>query len=207
MLRFGRIKAKNMSKQYNRKDSYYRQAKEDGYRSRAAYKLIELNSKLKLFKHGQKVLDLGCFPGGWLQVASKLVGPSGNVIGIDRVELEPLKEKNVSIIHGDVLEQVYIDKLNSLGPFDVIMSDMSPSISGIKEKDDAGMAELLKMALDLSRTHLSKSGWFLAKTFPGSDCDALLKEEKRNWSKFQFTTLKSTRGSSIEKYVYASGLK
>jgi 23S rRNA (uridine2552-2'-O)-methyltransferase len=196
-----------MSQQYNRKDALYKQAKEDGYRSRAAYKLIELNQKLKIFKGGDKVLDLGCYPGGWMQVASKLVGPKGLVIGIDRVEVERLPQENIQIIHGDILESDQVELLTKHMPFDVIMSDMSPSLSGIKDKDDAGMAELLKMALDFAKNNLSKSGWFLAKTFPGKDCDELLRVEKPNWQKFQFTNLKSTRGSSIEKYIYAKGLK
>jgi len=196
-----------MSKQYNRKDALYNQAKDEGYRSRAAYKLLELHQKLKIFKGGDKVLDLGCYPGGWIQVTSKLVGPKGLVIGIDRVEVEPFKEQNIQIIHGDILEAENIGTLAKNKPFDVIMSDMSPSLSGIKEKDDAGMAELLSIALEFSKNNLSKSGWFIAKTFPGKDCDDLLREERGKWEKFQFTNLKSTRGSSIEKYVYAKGLK
>ena len=196
-----------MSKQYNRKDALYNQAKVEGYRSRAAYKLLELHQKLKIFKGADRVLDLGCYPGGWVQVASKLVGPKGLVIGIDRVEVEPFTEQNIQIIHGDILEAEHIDTLGKNKPFDVIISDMSPSLSGIKEKDDAGMAELLNVALTFSRNNLSKSGWFIAKTFPGKDCDDLLREERGKWEKFQFTNLKSTRGSSIEKYVYAKGLK
>jgi len=196
-----------MSKQYNRKDALYNQAKEAGYRSRAAYKLLELNQKLNIFNGGNKVLDLGSYPGGWIQVASKLVGPKGLVIGIDRVAMDPFSEQNVEVIHGDILEAENIELLSKNKPFDVIMSDMSPSLTGIKEKDDAGMAELLAIALDFARNNLSKSGWFLAKTFPGADCDELLRNEKAKWQKFQFTNLKSTRGSSIEKYVYAKGLK
>ncbi len=196
-----------MSKQYNRKDALYNQAKDEGYRSRAAYKLQELHQKLKIFKGGDKVLDLGCYPGGWVQVASKLVGPKGLVVGIDRVEVEPFNDSNVQIIHGDILDSKNIELLGNNKPFDVIMSDMSPSLSGIKEKDDAGMAELLGIALEFAKDNLSKSGWFLAKTFPGADCDELLRLERSKWIKFQFTNLKSTRGSSIEKYVYAKGLK
>lgn len=197
-----------MSKTYNRKDRFYTQAKESGYRSRASYKLKEIQDKLKIIKVGHRVLDLGCFPGGWLQVAAELVGESGLVVGIDRVFTEDLPNSNIKIILGDLYESSSREEIQKISPesFDVVLSDMSPSLTGIKDSDDSRSAELLQLASGFAREVLKQSGTFVAKIFPGHDCDLFVKEERKKWGTFQTLSLKSTRGSSIEKYIVGRGL-
>src|SRR6185312_2574256 len=116
-----------MCADYNRKDAYYERAKEEGYRSRAAYKLLEINKKYKIIRPGSKVIDLGSWPGGWLQVTSDLVGTAGLVVGIDLVELEPLDKKNTTAITGDARDQSNIRMALEIAGsrFDTVISDMS----------------------------------------------------------------------------------
>ena len=196
-----------MSKLYNRKDRLYHQAKESGYRSRAAFKLKEIQEKLKIIKQNQKVLDLGCYPGGWLQVGAELVGKNGLVVGIDRVATENLPNDNIKIILGDLFDESSKENILKLNPekFDVVISDMSPSLTGIKDKDDFQSAELLVLASEFAREVLKESGVFVAKIFPGKDCDEFVKQERVKWKTFQTLSLKSSRGSSIEKYIVGRG--
>ena len=124
---------------YKRKDAFYKKAKQAGYRSRAAYKLRELSHSFGLLRPGQRVIDLGAWPGGWLQVAAELVGPQGRVIGIDLVPIAPLKTDNVTVIQGDATDPDQQRRLLSLldGPADILLSDMAPKLSGVRERDEA----------------------------------------------------------------------
>ena len=126
-----------MSSEYNRKDHLYYKAKDEGYRSRAAYKLLEIQQSYKAIPQGAHVLDVGAWPGGWTQVALELVGPKGSVTGIDLQALDPLDDPRCKLIAGDArdLEEI----LGYPGPcFDSVISDMSPKLTGIKEADQAG---------------------------------------------------------------------
>jgi 23S rRNA (uridine2552-2'-O)-methyltransferase len=199
---------------YNRKDSFYIKAKEAGYRSRAAYKLLELNEKKKIFRPKAKVLELGSFPGGWLQIAALLVGPEGLVVGVDLKPIEPFRRnefrKDVALrppraLEGDVRSEEIQAELRKLGPFDVVLSDMSPKISGIAAKDTAGICELFRLALDTSQKVLKKNGIFVAKEFPSPEVDLIFEEYKSSFKKFERTRLKSTRSTSTELYVIGSG--
>ena len=209
--------AKNLlMSNYNRKDTFYKKAKEAGYRSRAAYKLLELHDKKRIFKPKAKVLELGSFPGGWLQIAAELVGPEGLVIGVDLRPLEPFRRsefrKDLAIrppqaLMGDVNSPEIQSELKRLGPFDVVLSDMSPKISGIAARDAAGIVELFRLALDTAEKVLKKNGIFVAKEFPSPDIDSIFDEYKDRFKKFERTRLKSTRTTSTELYVVGYGYK
>ena len=138
-----------MSGRYNRKDHYYKAAKEEGYRSRAAYKLVEVQKKYKLIKPGMRVLDLGCWPGGWLQVASQFAGPEGAVVGVDLVATGYQPGSNVKTVQGDVRSSEILEKCitASGGVFDAVLSDMAPKLTGIREVDENGTLECAMMAV------------------------------------------------------------
>ena len=194
---------------YNRKDHLYNQAKSDGYRSRASYKLIELDQKYRLFKPGSKVFDLGCWPGGWLQVASKRVGGGGRVVGVDLKETEPLPRSNVSLLHGDAKDEEILGQALSLagGRFDLVISDMSPKHTGIKEVDQAGTAQVVELAYWACSQVLKPGGTLLCKAFPSGDLDRFVPELRAGFSKFQRAGLKSTRKTSKEFYIYCQGYR
>lgn len=204
-----------MSKPYQRKDHFYVKAKEQGYRSRAAFKLIEIQEKYSILRKSQRVLDLGCFPGGWLQVASDLVGEQGSVVGIDLKDVEPFpQKKNIHILKGDLLEYdtllpLILEQIGqqSERAFDTIISDMSPPLSGIKDKDLAGILETFNIAISYAQKALKLNGNILIKIFPSQEIESLLRSEKKNWKSLQKTSLKSTRNSSNELYVIGKGLK
>lgn len=196
-----------MKRQYNRKDHFYHKAKSEGFRSRAAYKLDELQSKHKIIKPNANVLDLGCFPGGWLQIAAGAVKRNGLVIGIDLKPLEAFSESEsevIKVIECDLYhEDLALSAIRKYceEKFDVIISDMSPSLSGIKEKDQAESVELFFLALKYCDLLLKENGNFISKVFPSQDMEFAFKEQKKNWGSFKKTTLKSTRTSSNELYV------
>ena len=145
---------------YNRKDAFYKKAKKEGYRSRAAYKLLDLNRTWRFLRPGTRVIDLGSWPGGWVQVAAKAVGTSGQVMGIDLVRLDPLPLANVTLVQGDATDpdqQQHL--LTSLGqPADVLLSDMAPKLSGVRESDEARATELCRTALGCSHILLKPGG-------------------------------------------------
>ncbi len=203
-----------MSGQYNRKDSLYRRAKQEGYRGRAAYKLIELDTKYKLLRSGLKVLDLGCFPGGWLQVARERVGASGLVIGADLVPVDPFPEPSepegkgfakTVILRGDVTEEEMQATLREhlQGDADLILSDMSPKLSGIQFRDVARSAELVETVYRVAGKLLRQGGNVVVKVFPGAETDALFKEYQKSFRKVSRPRLKSTRAGSDEIYFVA----
>jgi len=198
-----------MAAPYKRKDHNYLQAKEQGYRSRAAYKLLELDQKYSFLKSGGKVLDLGCFPGSWLQVALKKVGKKGKVVGIDLREVEPLAGPfgDALIFLGDAADLQLQKQISDsvAGCFDVILSDMSPKISGIKFRDAVNSAELVQLAHNIAQVLLNKDGILVAKIFPGSECDSVTQQLKNSFAKVTRHSLKATRGSSKEFYILARG--
>ncbi len=198
-----------MSKQYTRKDALYLKAKAEGYRSRASYKLLELNKRERLFRKGMKVVDLGCFPGGWLQVAANLVSPKGRVVGIDLKEVEPLGLENVDILLGDASNRENIEKILSLlgGRSQLLLSDMSPALTGTKFGDAAKSAETARIAFELADDLLKANGSLVAKVFPGEEANELFKEFKGCYKSLRRVKLKSTRTSSNEYYIVAKNFK
>ena len=152
------------------KDPFVIQAQKDGYRSRAAYKLIEIDNKYKIIKPGIAAADLGAAPGGWSQVLSKRIGLNGKVVAIDLLEVSPIN--GIDFIQGDfeqeeVLKEM-MDKLKNK-PLDLVISDMAPNISGIKMVDQQRAINLNELALDFAKKHLKQNGFFLVKTFIGAD--------------------------------------
>lgn len=196
-----------MSGNYQRKDHLYRQAKAEGYRSRAAYKLIELDRKHKLLRKGASVLDLGCYPGGWLQVARQRVGPQGVVVGVDLKEVEPLA--GTAIIKGDVTTAEVIDALTAAlgGRADVIISDLSPALSGIKFADAARSAELTEVAFRTAHQLLKPGGALAAKIFPGPESDQLYADQRKFFARLTRIVLGTSRNSSSEYYLVGKGFR
>jgi len=209
-----------LSGRYQRKDHLYNRAKDEGYRSRAAYKLMELNDRFKFLRSGAAVLDLGCFPGGWLQVACELVGAKGIVVGVDLREVPPFSAKDIKtkpgaapllpkVIVGDITTAETQQALAEISPssFNVVLSDLSPHISGIKERDIAGSLELVQLAYLTAQKFLRDSGTFVAKIFPSPETDALFKELTGSFAKLQRVGLDSTRKTSNEYYFVGTGYR
>lgn len=196
--------------QYNRKDHLHQKAKDEGYRSRAAYKLVEIQKRFKLIRKGDTVLDLGCWPGGWLQVAAQEVGPQGLVIGIDLVETEKLNLPQVVLLKGDVESDEMQNKIDeaSKGSINVIVSDMSAKLTGIRDQDEMGSLRCGILALNTAKKFLSKNGSLVMKLFPGNEIESFLKTQvKPLFSQISRTELDSSRNSSKEFYVIAKSYK
>jgi len=189
-------------------DPYVKQAQKDGYRSRASYKLIQLNEKDKLIRPGMLIVDLGSAPGGWSQVAANLVGAKGKVIATDILPMDPLK--NVDFILGDFTEQAVVDqilaRLENRKP-DLIICDIAPNISGIDVADQASSMYLVELALDMARQVLKPKGDFVAKVFQGAGSEAYLKELRRSFEKLLIRKPAASRPRSREVYVVAKGFK
>ena len=189
-------------------DPYVKQAQKDGYRSRAAYKLLELNEKDKLIRPGMLVMDLGSAPGGWSQIAGRLVGHHGRVIATDILPMDSLE--NVDFIQGDFTEQSVFDQLLALlgeRKPDLIISDMAPNLSGIDSADQASSIYLLELALDMVRRVLKLNGNFVAKVFQGEGSDEFLKDLRTSFEKVVIRKPAASRPRSREVYVVAKNFK
>jgi 23S rRNA (uridine2552-2'-O)-methyltransferase len=189
-------------------DPYVKQAQKDGYRSRSSYKLIQLNEKDRLIRAGMLVVDLGSAPGGWSQVAARLVGAKGRVLATDILPMEPLK--NVDFIQGDfteepVLKQV-LDWLGDNKP-DVVLSDIAPNISGIDSADQASSMYLVELALDMARQVLKPKGDFVAKVFQGTGSEEFLKDLRTSFDKVLIRKPAASRSRSREVYMVAKGFE
>lgn len=189
-------------------DTYVKQAQQAGYRSRAIYKLSELQERDKLFKPGMTVIDLGAAPGGWSQLVVDLVGKKGRVIALDILPMDAIP--NVEFIQGDFTEEAVInDLLTRLGETqaDWVLSDMAPNMSGIDSVDQPRSIALAELALDLALQVLSPKGGLLVKTFQGEGFDAFLVELRKQFKKVIIRKPKASRDRSREVYLLASGLK
>jgi 23S rRNA (uridine2552-2'-O)-methyltransferase len=180
-------------------DPYVRKARQDGYRSRAAYKLLEIDQKHSLFKPGMTVLDLGAAPGGWSQVAAQKVMPGGRVVAIDVLEMAPIS--GVHTIKGD-FRQVSIENRA-----DVVLSDVSPNLSGIPNVDQARLLELALSAIELCAKLLKRDGVFVVKAFHGEAFDELRERLEAVFHKVKVVKPSASRGESAETYVVARGLR
>lgn len=194
---------------YHPKDAFYRKAKKEGYRSRAAYKLLELNRRFNLIRSGDRVVDLGAAPGGWLQVASQLTGPKGRVIGVDIQPIEAFKEKNVFLLQADITSQDSQEKVKELlGSWvDCVLSDLSPRLSGIHHADVSRSVELGRSALKVASHLLRPGGNFLVKTFVGEELNIFSLELKKHFRSVQRTRPEATRRGSSEIYLCAKGFQ
>ena len=198
-----------MSGKYNRKDHLYQKAKEEGYRSRAAYKLLELQKKHRLISPGSKVLDLGAWPGGWLQAARELAGPQGRIVGIDLVEIEDFGDESIKTIKADITDDAVIKEASVFagGQFDLVLSDLSPKLSGIREVDQGAMFSLASMAMQAAQSVLNRGGHFVCKLFKGADAESFVKAARDVFNKVVRVELDATRRTSNEFYLVCLGLK
>jgi 23S rRNA (uridine2552-2'-O)-methyltransferase len=189
-------------------DPFVKQAQKDGYRSRSAYKLIELNEKDKLIRPGMRLLDLGSAPGGWSQVAGKLVGEKGRVLATDILPMDSLK--NVDFIQGDFTDDAIVQQLMDWlggGRFDLIVSDIAPNVTGISSADQASSIHFLELALDTVRKTLKPGATFAAKMFQGSGSDQYVKELRSHFEKVVIRKPEASRKESREVYLVAKGFK
>jgi 23S rRNA (uridine2552-2'-O)-methyltransferase len=184
-----------------RKDHYRKLAKDKGYRSRSAYKLLQLNNSYHIFRQRNKVIDLGCAPGGWLQVAIKEVGSCGKVIGIDLKEVKPLE--GAIILHGNIEDHRIIDGvikiLNSKA--DVVLSDLSPNVSGIWDIDHARQISLTKSAFSVAQKILKENGNAIFKVFEGDLLNEVNDDLNSNFHKVLLTKPGASRQQSSELYI------
>ncbi|WP_039916399.1 23S rRNA (uridine(2552)-2'-O)-methyltransferase RlmE [Cellvibrio mixtus] len=189
-------------------DPYVKKAQVDGYRARAAYKLIELNDKDKLIRPGALVVDLGSAPGSWSQIAGRLVGVKGRVVASDILPMDSLE--HVDFIQGDFTEEsVFNQIMEKLGErkADVVISDMAPNISGIDAVDQSSSIYLVELALDMARRVLKPNGDFVAKVFQGEGSDDYIKDVKSSFEKVMIRKPNASRPRSREVYVVAKGFK
>lgn len=195
--------------QERRRDYYYKKAKEEKYRSRAAYKLLQVVKKHPFMKKGNVVVDLGAAPGGWIQVARKIVGSKGFVLGIDLRPIEPFSEGNVRTIVGDITEQETLQQIVKFLPkkVDAVISDASPNISGVWEVDHARQIDLGKQALKITLETLKPSGSFLVKVFQGDMLTDFIDEVKQNFEAVKIIKPKASRAKSSEIFILGLHLK
>jgi len=189
-------------------DPYVAAAKRDGYRSRAAYKLIEINEKGQFLQSGDLVVDLGAAPGGWSQVAAERVKPGGKVIAIDLLEMEPLPD--VDILQGDFLEDSGIAAVNAAlegRKANVVISDMAPATTGHRQTDHLRTVALAEAALDFACGVLAPGGTFVAKVFQGGAEREMLDLLKRAFATVRHVKPKASRPESPETYVLATGFR
>jgi 23S rRNA (uridine2552-2'-O)-methyltransferase len=185
-------------------DPYVKQAQQEGYRSRAVYKLQEIQQRDRLFKPGMTVIDLGAAPGGWSQLVVKLIKPKGRVIAFDILPMDPIE--GVDFIQGDFSEETTVDTLLEQlqnNRADWVLSDMAPNMSGTESVDIPKAMYLCELALDFALKVLNEKGGFLVKVFQGEGIDAFLAEIKRNFKKVSIRKPKASRGRSREVYVLA----
>jgi 23S rRNA (uridine2552-2'-O)-methyltransferase len=209
-----RIKAKHnrttsstrwLNRQAN--DPYVAAAKEMGYRSRAAFKLLELNEQFQFLKPGAKIADLGAAPGGWMQVALPLIGKKGKIVAIDIQEIEPME--GVQIFKADIKDLKTIDLVkNALGgEADVVMSDMAPASTGDNDTDHIRVVMLAELALELAREILKPGGWFICKIWQGGVAGELRDLLRKHFVKVKFVKPGSSRADSSETFLVAQGFR
>ncbi len=194
---------------YQPRDTYFKRAKKEGYRSRAAYKLLELNQKYRLFKRGDRVVDLGAAPGGWLQVIAQVIGNEGKAVGVDLQPIEAFREKNIVVIQGDIADTETRTKIQQFlgGPADCVLSDLSPKLSGIHSADLSRWLELVETAFAVATLLLKAGGNFAVKTFEGSETAVFRREIKPFFASLHRFRSEATRKGSSEMYLVATGFR
>ncbi|MEM3393597.1 MAG: RlmE family RNA methyltransferase [Candidatus Methanomethylicia archaeon] len=193
-------------RKHSRIDYYYRKAKVEGYRSRAAYKLKEINEKFKVMKEGDIVIDLGAAPGGWIQVSREIVGEKGLIIGVDLNPMIKFPWDNVKTIQADVTNPEIIEKIKVMLPkgyADVVLSDLSPKVSGIWSVDHARQIFLTEKALKIAIELLKEEGICVLKVFQGHLLKEFINEVKRNFKEVRLFKPKASRKRSAEIYIIA----
>jgi 23S rRNA (uridine2552-2'-O)-methyltransferase len=191
---------------YQRKDAFYDRAKRVGYRSRAAYKLEQLAQQYRLLRPGDRVLDLGAWPGGWLQVVANAIGPSGKVVGVDLQKIDPLPGlSNVTLVRGDIFDAEIIQRVIALGEgrADVILSDLAPKLSGVRQRDAANAMALAEATLVVASRALRAGGALVIKLFMSPELPAFLDKLRGLFGEVHCTRPLATRKGSSEIYAIA----
>jgi 23S rRNA (uridine2552-2'-O)-methyltransferase len=197
---------KGLGDRTQRHDRFHQKAKKEGFLARAVYKLQELDDKFGLFKPGQRVLDLGCAPGSWLQYARGRVGERGVLVGLDRAPLRG-DVAGARIVVGDVLTIDPKELLGELPAFDVVLSDMAPDTSGIRNLDQTRSEALFERALEIATGVLAPGGNFVGKLFQGPDFKKLIEAVRARFEVAKSAKPDSSRQISIEQYVIGKGFK
>lgn len=187
---------------YQKKDFYHQKAKKEGFVARSAYKLQEIQAKFRIIRNGAKVLDLGCSPGAWVQVALPLVGANGVVVGVD-LEAMGMKSPRFRFMHRDAFTLEASDLPEA--PFDVILSDMAPKTSGVKIRDHALSVELCLHALEVARKFLKPGGSVVLKLFEGEDLAKVKAAMEAGYQSVKMFRPQSTRQASFEVYLIGTG--
>ncbi|MGA1872095.1 MAG: RlmE family RNA methyltransferase [Thermoplasmatota archaeon] len=189
-----------------KRDPYYRRARTEGYRSRAAYKLKEINSRTRIIRRGNRVLDLGASPGGWSQVAAEIVGQKGAVVAVDLIGMEPVK--GVDFINGDIEDPETVDRVLGLfDAYDAVISDAAPSLSGNRTLDRGRSLALCWAVLGIASKVLRPGGSALVKMFQGSEVDELIEEFGGSYGNVDRLKPRSSLKRSIEIYIAFRGMK
>jgi 23S rRNA (uridine2552-2'-O)-methyltransferase len=198
--------SKRLDDRATRHDRFHQKAKKEGFLARAVFKLEEIDQQFKLFKSGQRVLDLGCAPGSWLQYARSRVGDKGVLVGLDRAPLRG-DVGGARIEVGDVLTIDPKILLGELPAFDVVLSDMAPDTSGVRSMDQARSEALFERALELATLMLAPGGHFVGKLFQGPEFKKLIEEVRSKFDVAKTAKPASSRQISIEQYVIGKGKK
>jgi 23S rRNA (uridine2552-2'-O)-methyltransferase len=191
---------------YDRKDLFHQRAKREGFRSRAAYKLDEMQREQRLLRPGDRVVDLGCWPGGWLQVAAEAVGPRGRVVGVDLAAIDPpIPFETVIAFQADLSEPTVSARiLEALGgQADVLLSDAAPKLTGVRATDRAHEEVLLEAIEALVPALLRPGGSLVAKLLEGPEAQAIAKRLRKRFGSARITTSQAMRKGSSEKYLIA----
>lgn len=199
--------APDMGKPYRPKDHFFKKAKQEGFRARSAFKIEEIAHRFRVLKSGAKVLDLGAAPGGFLQVIAQAIGPSGFVLGIDVVRINPLPYPHVKTAVLDVLAGDFDAKLRELydGLFDAVVSDLAPKTTGVRSTDEARSLRLAGKALEIARARGRTGSSFITKLFMGGDFEKFREEVRAAFEEVKVVRPEATRGASME--VYLVGLR
>ena len=201
-------KSKNFIKE-RKQEYYYKKAKEESYRSRATYKLSQTIAKYHFIKYGNVVVDLGAAPGGWIQAARKVVGKKGFVLGVDLTPIAPFEQLYIRTILGDMTEPETLQQILCFlpGKADVVLSDMSPNISGVWEVDHARQIDLATKAMEIAFKILCVNGNFFTKVFEGDLLNDFIKTVQQHFEEVKFIKPKASRSQSSEMYILALGMK
>ena len=189
-------------------DPYVQLARKEGWRSRAAFKLMEIDDKDKLLRRGEVVVDLGATPGGWSQVAARRVGAGGLVLALDLLEMEPIH--GVDFIQGDFREDEILARLEERlagRPVGLVMSDMAPNMSGVQLVDQARIMYLAELGLDFCKAHLKPEGAFLVKVFQGTDYEAFVRSMREVFKVVAVRKPDASRDRSAELYLLGRALR
>ncbi len=189
-------------------DQWVKKARDAGYRSRASFKLLEIHQKDKLLKPGMTVVDLGCAPGGWAQIASRMVKPGGTVVASDILEMEPVE--GVHFIQGDFTEEVCFNQILAVlegKPVDLVISDMAPNLSGMNDIDQPKAMYLVDLAVDFAGATLREGGVLLMKVFQGEGFNELLQRLRQEYGSVATRKPEASRARSREVYLLAKGKK